>query len=98
MSIPETFDVRWDRMHSGFCAAVLAGREGRAGDADAAFAIAREAAAVYALHGPLYLRLVAEAALRDRWGDPIIWLMEAANVLHPAEAVCAQTAHTASAL
>jgi DNA-binding CsgD family transcriptional regulator len=74
---PASFDVRWDRMHSGFCAAVLAGREGRATDAEAAFAIARDAAAVYALHGPLYLRLAAEAALRDRWGDPVAWLMEA---------------------
>jgi hypothetical protein len=48
-------------MHSGFCAAVLAGREGRTADAQAALAVARDAATVYALHGPLYLRLVAEA-------------------------------------
>jgi DNA-binding CsgD family transcriptional regulator len=74
---PASFDVRWDRMHSGFCAAVLAGRQGRPGDAEAALATGRDAAAVYALHGPLYLRLAAEAALRDGWGDPVPWLMEA---------------------
>jgi DNA-binding CsgD family transcriptional regulator len=74
---PDSFDVRWDRMYSGFCAAVLAGRQGRAGDAEAALAMGRDAAAVYALHGPLCLRLAAEAALRDGWGDPVSWLMEA---------------------
>jgi hypothetical protein len=58
---PASFHVRWDRMHSGFCAAVLAGREGRTADAQAALAVAQDAATVYALHGPLYLRLVAEA-------------------------------------
>jgi DNA-binding CsgD family transcriptional regulator len=74
---PAGLDVRWDRMHHGFCAAVHAGRVGHAQDAEAAFAVAREAAAAYALHGPLYLRLVAEAALRDGWGEPVTWLMDA---------------------
>jgi DNA-binding CsgD family transcriptional regulator len=74
---PSAMQVRWDRMHAAFCAAVVAGKLGRRTEAEAALGVAREAAAVYALHGPLYLRLVAEAAIEDGWGDPVAWLVEA---------------------
>jgi DNA-binding CsgD family transcriptional regulator len=74
---PGSFDVLWDRMHAGFCAAVVAGRAGRRDEAMSAVEAGRAAAQPYALHGPLYLRLVAEAALTDGWGDPVPWLLDA---------------------
>jgi len=63
----------------GYADAVLAGRQGRPADADAAFAAAE------AQMGPLVewyrqyaRRVAAEAALADGWGEPVGWLREAA--------------------
>ena len=63
----------------GYAEAILAGRQGRPADADAAFAAAE------AQMGPLMAwyrhyarRLAAEAALADGWGEPAAWLREAA--------------------
>jgi hypothetical protein len=63
----------------GYADAILAGRQGRPADADAAFAAAE------AQMGPLMAwyrhyarRLAAEAALADGWGEPAAWLREAA--------------------
>ncbi len=63
----------------GYADAILAGRQGRPADADAAFAAAE------AQMGPLVewyrqyaRRLAAEAALADGWGEPVGWLREAA--------------------
>ncbi len=62
-----------------YASAILAGRQGRAAEADAAFAAAE------AQMGPLVewyrqyaRRLAAEAALADGWGEPVGWLREAA--------------------
>ncbi len=62
-----------------YAGAILAGRQGRAAEADAAFAAAE------AQMGPLVewyrqyaRRLAAEAALADGWGEPVGWLREAA--------------------
>src|SRR5262249_54801594 len=63
----------------GYADAILAGRQGRPADAEAAFAAAE------AQMGPLMAwyrhyarRLAAEAALADGWGEPAPWLREAA--------------------
>jgi DNA-binding CsgD family transcriptional regulator len=73
---PDAFDVRWDRMHAGFTRAVALGRRGRADEAIAALSRGREAADPYPLHAHLYLRLAAEAALADGWGEPADWLVD----------------------
>jgi len=63
-----------------YAEAVWSGRHGRAEEATDAFTAARasmgEAGGGYGA-GALALRLVAEAALEDGWGDPIPWLVEA---------------------
>ena len=63
----------------GYADAVLSGRQGRRGEADAAFAAAD------AQMGPLVTwyrhfarRICAQTALADGWGDPVCWLREAA--------------------
>jgi DNA-binding CsgD family transcriptional regulator len=56
--------------------AVVLGRQGRAADAGAAVERARTAIGErdWSWYG---LRLVAEAAVRDGWGEPVLWLREA---------------------
>jgi DNA-binding CsgD family transcriptional regulator len=56
--------------------AVVLGRQGRAADACAAVERARTAIGErdWSWYG---LRLVAEAAVRDGWGEPVLWLREA---------------------
>jgi DNA-binding CsgD family transcriptional regulator len=62
-----------------YAGAILAGRDGRRAEAEAAFAAAE------AQMGPLVAwyrhyarRVCAQAALADGWGDPVGWLREAA--------------------
>ena len=63
----------------GYADAVLAGRRGRPGDAEAAFAAAdRQMGPLMAWYRQYARRLAAEAALADGWGDPVGWLREAA--------------------
>ena len=63
----------------GYANAVLAGRHGRPGDAEAAFAAAdRQMGPLVAWYRQYARRLAAEAALADGWGDPVGWLREAA--------------------
>ncbi len=68
------------RAFLGYAEAVRLGRGTRPEEAAAAFAAARSAMADagggYGA-GHLALRLVAEAALSDGWGDPVTWLREA---------------------
>jgi DNA-binding CsgD family transcriptional regulator len=62
----------------GFADAVLAGRQGRADDAEAAFAAAdRQMGPLVAWYRQYARRLAAEAALADGWGDPVAWLRQA---------------------
>jgi DNA-binding CsgD family transcriptional regulator len=77
-------EQRWNRQFDLFTRAVLAGRAGRTGAAQGALDQAEQAAAPYphALH--LCLRLVAEAAHRDGWGDPVTWLRRAEEYFHDA--------------
>ncbi|MFJ6215471.1 AAA family ATPase [Streptomyces sp. NPDC092296] len=69
--------MRWNRQFVLLAEAVLLGREGRPDAANRAAQLAREAAAPYPTARRLALRLVAEEAHRDGWGDPEGWLREA---------------------
>jgi len=63
----------------GYADAIRAGRLGRAGDAEAAFAAAdRQMGPLVAWYRQYARRLAAEAALADGWGEPVAWLREAA--------------------
>lgn len=74
--------MRWNRQFLGLADAVLLGREGRAEQASAAAAEALCAAEPYptALH--LGLRLVADTAASDGWGEPVAWLRRAEHHFH----------------
>lgn len=71
--------VSWNRGCLAYAEAVL---EGQAGHAERATALADEGSAWFAPFAPwwnhLAHRLVAPAALRDGWGEPVAWLRDAA--------------------
>jgi DNA-binding CsgD family transcriptional regulator len=71
--------VGWNRGCLAYAEAVLAGQ---AGDCDRATALAAEGSACFAPFAPwwnhLAQRLVATAALRDGWGQPVGWMRDAA--------------------
>ena len=63
----------------GYADAILAGRRGGRGDAEAVFAAAdRQMGPLVAWYRQYARRLAAEAALADGWGEPVAWLREAA--------------------
>jgi DNA-binding CsgD family transcriptional regulator len=74
--------LRWDRMFALFGQAVLAGRSGAGDEAVAAVTDALAVGAPYAMGRHLGLRLVAEAAMADGWGNPVDWLREAEDFFH----------------
>ncbi|MFD1147130.1 helix-turn-helix transcriptional regulator, partial [Saccharothrix hoggarensis] len=76
--------MRWNRVFGQFALAVLLGRAGRDAEAAQAVRVARDAAAIYPLARHLGLRLVAEAAVADRWGEPVAWLRVAEEFFHQA--------------
>ena len=64
----------------GFADAILAGRQGRRDQADAAFAAAdAQMGPLVAWYRHYARRVSAEAALDDGWGDPVAWLREASE-------------------
>jgi DNA-binding CsgD family transcriptional regulator len=64
----------------GYADAVLAGRQGRPRQAEAAFAAADEQMGpLVAWYRQYARRVCAQAGLADRWGDPVSWLREAAG-------------------
>lgn len=77
-------ELAWNRQFLGFADAVLLGRESRPQDAARAVDRARTAAAPFPLAHHLALRLTAEAALADGWGDPVGWLRTAEEYFHEA--------------
>lgn len=77
--------MRWNRQFVHLANAVLLGRDGRPDDADVACAAALDAAASYPMARHLGLRLVAEAALADGWGEPVEWLRRAEEHFHHAD-------------
>ena len=76
--------MRWNRGFAQFALAVLLGRLGREAEAAQAVRAAREAAAIHPLARHLGLRLVAEAAVADGWGEPVGWLRGAEEYFHEA--------------
>jgi ATP/maltotriose-dependent transcriptional regulator MalT len=74
--------MRWNRQFVGLARAVLLGREGRVEDANAAAVMAQEDAAIHSVARHLGLRLAAEAAVADGWGEPIAWLRQAEEYFH----------------
>ncbi len=78
-AIPEVLVARWNIGQVGYAAAINAGRRGDQRGAELAFADA-DSAMTTPVPIPFYRhisrRLVAEAAIRDRWGDPVQWLTD----------------------
>lgn len=74
--------MRWNRQFVVLAQAVLLGRSGRAAEAEEAVAAAQRIAAPYAMTRHLGLRLAAEAAVADGWGDPASWLRAAEEYFH----------------
>ncbi|MFC8954748.1 helix-turn-helix transcriptional regulator [Streptomyces sp. NPDC057101] len=76
--------LAWNRMFLGMADAVLRGRDGDPEGARRAVEEAGRAAAVFPQAWHLALRLVAEAALDDSWGEPVAWLRTAEEYFHEA--------------
>ena len=69
--------ARWPALWHGAAQAVAAGAEGDAEAASAALTAALAAGSRYPVFSALVRRMVAEAALRDRWGAPELLLRSA---------------------
>ncbi|MFI9151551.1 AAA family ATPase [Streptomyces sp. NPDC053367] len=76
--------LAWNRMFLGLTDAVLRGRAGDPDGAQHAVARAARAAAVFPQVWHLALRLTAEGALADSWGEPVTWLRTAEEYFHEA--------------
>ncbi|MEU7551632.1 AAA family ATPase [Streptomyces sp. NPDC044571] len=74
--------MRWNRQFVHFAGAVVHGREGRPEEAGACVAEALRAAEPYATALHLGLRLIADAAFEDGWGEPVAWLRRAEQHFH----------------
>jgi DNA-binding CsgD family transcriptional regulator len=74
--------VRWNEQFTCFADAVLSGRAGHGQRAEAAMARAELAAGPYPTAHHLGLRLVADAAIADGWGQPELWLRCAEEYFH----------------
>jgi len=77
--------MRWNRQFGQLAEAVLHGRDGNVAEAERALAEAQRTAEPYAMTKHLGLRLVAEAAYADGWGDPVGWLRRAEDYFHTAD-------------
>ena len=76
--------LRWNRQFILFAQAVLLGRDGRSQEAAGVMAEAEQAAAPFVMARHIGLRLAAEAAAADRWGEPALWLRRAEDYFHNA--------------
>ncbi|MBV1940737.1 AAA family ATPase [Streptomyces sp. BV286] len=74
--------VHWDRPFVGWSRAVLLGREGRAAEAAKAAEEALAGTDTIPMARHLCLRLGAQAALTDDWGQPVEWLRTAEQFFH----------------
>lgn len=77
--------LRWNRQFTAAALAVSLGRAGRGEDAAAAMAEALRAAEPFGLARHLVLRMAAEAAVADGWGDPAGWARTAESYFHGAD-------------
>jgi DNA-binding CsgD family transcriptional regulator len=84
--------MRWNRQFVQLAQAVLLGRDGRAAEADAALAASLETSELYPMARHLGLRLVAEPAAADGWGEPVAWLRQAEDYFHTAEVAAVASA------
>ncbi|MFJ8938805.1 ATP-binding protein, partial [Streptomyces sp. NPDC102365] len=78
----EASQLRWNQHFLLLAKAVLLGRDGRGAEAAAAREEATALGEPYAMAAHLGLRLVAEAACADRWGEPVRWLRRAEEYFH----------------
>ncbi|MEV6979050.1 AAA family ATPase [Kitasatospora sp. NPDC093806] len=78
-------ELAWNRQFLRFAEAVLLGREGHPAEAARTLAETRPTAAAFPLAHHLALRLTAEAALADGWGEPVTWLRAAEEYFHQLE-------------
>jgi len=76
--------MRWNRQFVLMAEAVSLGAQGRAPEAEEAFAEAYRLAEPFPTARFLGLRLLAEPAVRDGWGRPDEWLREAEEFFHRA--------------
>ncbi|MFJ2766383.1 AAA family ATPase [Streptomyces sp. NPDC087300] len=76
--------LRWNRHFVLLARAVRLGGAGRGDDAVAVMRAARNVASPFPVAYHLGLRLVAEAAHRDGWGEPTEWLHRAEEYFHQA--------------
>ncbi|GAA2835647.1 hypothetical protein GCM10010441_70140 [Kitasatospora paracochleata] len=76
--------LAWNRQFERLAHAVHEGRAGRHEEAARAVEQAQHAARPFAMGRHLGLRLVAEAALVDGWGEPVTWLRSAEEYFHGA--------------
>ncbi|MEU3259655.1 AAA family ATPase [Streptomyces albidoflavus] len=76
--------LAWNRLFLGMADAVHRGRGGDPAGAAEAVRSALRAGEVFPLARHLALRLVAEAAVADGWGEPVTWLRTAEEYFHAA--------------
>ncbi|NED72209.1 response regulator transcription factor, partial [Streptomyces sp. SID9944] len=74
--------LAWNRQFLALTDAVLLGREGRGREAAELVDRARQEFRGFPTGCHLGLRLVAEAALADGWGEPVAWLRTAEEHFH----------------
>jgi DNA-binding CsgD family transcriptional regulator len=77
--------MRWNKQFVQLAHAVLLGRDGQAGKANAKVLEAMETASLYPMARNLGLRLIAEPAHADGWGEPVAWLRQAEDYFHNAD-------------
>ncbi|MFJ5773998.1 AAA family ATPase [Streptomyces sp. NPDC093094] len=76
--------LAWNRMFLGLADALLRGRAGDEAGARRAVREAGRAAGAFPQAWHLALRLTAEGALDDSWGEPVAWLRTAEEYFHEA--------------
>ncbi|WP_062344415.1 helix-turn-helix transcriptional regulator [Herbidospora yilanensis] len=77
-------ELRWNRHFLLLARAVLLGGRGEHAAAGRTMAEARAAGEPFPQAAHLGARLVAEAALADGWGEPVVWLRAAEDHFHEA--------------
>jgi DNA-binding CsgD family transcriptional regulator len=77
--------MRWNRQFVQLAHAVLLGRDGKAAEAADLVGQALESSELFPMARHLGLRLVAEPAAADAWGEPVAWLRQAEDYFHVAE-------------
>jgi predicted ATPase/DNA-binding CsgD family transcriptional regulator len=77
--------MRWNKQFVQMAHAVLLGRDGQAEAAQSKMEESLETSALYPLARHLGLRLVAEPAHADGWGEPVAWLRLAEDYFHNAD-------------